>query len=250
MNMELVPAILSIILIDLVLSGDNAVVIGMAAHRLPPEQRRRAILIGGGAALGLRIGLTMIATYLLGIPGLRFIGGLLLIWIAVKLLKGEEETHDGIKVAASMKDAIVTILIADFIMSTDNVLGVAGVSAGNMGLLAFGLVFSMAILMFMGSMVASVMNKCWWLAYVGSAVIAWTGAELVLKDPIARSRLPEFGSVVERVIEALVMILTIAFAHWFHRVRGKVRPVPETEFIDDETAQGAPALPGRRSGER
>jgi YjbE family integral membrane protein len=218
--MELLSAVLSIVVIDLVLSGDNAVVIGMAAHRLPDHQRRTAILFGGGAAIALRIALTMIATFLLSIPGLRLIGGALLIWIAIRLLDQEEATHEGVKVAASMREAIITILVADFIMSMDNVLGVAGASGGNLGLLVFGLILSMAILMFMGSLVASLINRFWWLAYVGAGVIAWTGADLVFKDPLARSHLPEYGVTMEHVMVTAIMVATLLFAHWFHRVRG------------------------------
>jgi YjbE family integral membrane protein len=221
MDMVFFWAVLRIILIDLVLSGDNAIVIGMAARRLPDKQRKLAILIGGSAAIVLRIGLTIVAAWLIRIPGLRLAGGLLLIWIGVKLLAEEGESQEGVKVASSMKDAIVTILVADFVMSTDNVLGVAGASGGHMGLLMFGLIFSMAILMFMGGVVSNLINRFWWLAYVGSAIIVWTGADLVLKDPVARSRLPEFGQAVEHTIVALTMIATMIFAHWFHRVRGK-----------------------------
>src|SRR4030095_3735493 len=102
------------------LSGDNAVVIGMAAHRLPPKQRKTAIVIGGAAAVGLRIILTIIASLLLLIPGLELVGGLLLIWIGFKLLKEEEESHEGFKIASSMKEAVITILVAGFIISTGN----------------------------------------------------------------------------------------------------------------------------------
>jgi YjbE family integral membrane protein len=216
---EFISAVLSIVLIDLVLSGDNAVVIGMAAHRLDPQRRKMAILFGGGAAILLRISLTAIAALLLQIPVLRIVGGLLLIWIAVRLLQEEEESHDGVKVASSMREAIVTILVADFIMSTDNVLGVAGASHGEISLLLFGLVLSMAILMFMGSLVANMVNRFWWLAYVGSAVIAWTGATMVFEDPIVHEYLKGIGTLGEYSIDALITIATLAFAHWFHRMR-------------------------------
>lgn len=221
MELQTAGAVARIILIDLVLSGDNAVVIGMAAHRLPPKQRRTAILIGGGGAIVLRIGLTMIATLLLAVPGLRLVGGLLLLWIAVKLLAQEEESHEGVKIAAGLRDAVVTILVADFIMSTDNVLGVAGASEGDLRLLAFGLIFSMAILMFLGSVVAHLVNRFWWLAYAGSAVIAWTGAALVLEDPVVRTRLPDLGPAAEHGVLALAALAALLFAHWYHRVRAK-----------------------------
>src|SRR2546425_6084311 len=112
--MQFLSSIIGIVIIDLVLSGDNAVVIGMAAHRLPMPQRKRAIVIGGCAAVVLRMALTSIAALLLRVPGLQLVGGLLLIWIAFRLLRAEEESKDGVKAAASMREAIFTILAADF----------------------------------------------------------------------------------------------------------------------------------------
>src|SRR5574342_117732 len=144
--MGFLSQILRIVIIDLVLSGDNAVVIGMAAHRLEPRQRRAAIVLGGGAAIGLRILLTAIAAFLLQLRGLQLAGGLLLLWIAIKLLRQEEESHEGLKAAATMTGAVATILVADFIMSLDNVIGVAGASEGNMGLLIFVLILIMGSL--------------------------------------------------------------------------------------------------------
>ncbi len=218
--MELFYSIVRIIIIDLVLSGDNAVVIGIAAHRLPPKQRKQAILIGGGAAILLRIILTAIAALLLRIPGLQLVGGLLLIWIAFKLLKEEEESLEGVKVAGSMREAIFTILIADLVMSTDNVLGVAGASQGHMGLLLFGLIFSMAILMFMGNLVADLINRFVWLSYLGAAVIAWTGALMIFEDPVVSRRAEWISRPLAYAFAAIITIGVTAFAHWFHRVRG------------------------------
>jgi YjbE family integral membrane protein len=218
--MHSLQAILSIIIIDLVLSGDNAVVIGMAAHRLEPRQRRKAILFGGGAAIVLRVGLTAVAAMMLGIPGLRIVAGALLIWIAVKLLAEEETAEEGVKAATGLKEAVVTILVADLIMSADNVIGVAAASNGNMTLLVFGLALSMAILMFLGSIVAGLINKFWWLAYVGSAVITWTGVTMVFVDPILIKRI-SIGHTAELVAAGAVTLGTISFAHWFHRVRNK-----------------------------
>ena len=212
--MAVLSRIFGIIIIDLVLSGDNAVVIGMAAHRLPPRQRRAAILIGGGAAIVLRIALTAIAALLLKVSGLQLAGGILLIWIAFRLMAEEEQSRGGIKVAASMPEAIATILLADVIMSTDNVLGVAAASNGDVTLLLLGLVLSMAILMFLGGLVADLVNRFWWLAYLGAAVIAWTGAVMAFDDPLV-----DQGGVIRYVAAAAITIGTLAFAHWYHRVR-------------------------------
>lgn len=217
--MHFLYSVLRIVIIDLVLSGDNAVVIGMAAHRLPAKQRRRAILIGGGAAVVLRITLTAVAALLLRVPGLQLVGGLLLLWIGFKLLKEEEESHEGIKIASSMREAITTILIADVVMSTDNVLGVAGASQGDLGLLLFGLILSMAILMFLGSIVANLINKFGWLSYVGAAVIVWTGALMIFEDPLVAKR-AEVSHAIMYFLSAVITITVTAFAHWFHRVRG------------------------------
>jgi YjbE family integral membrane protein len=228
--MQFLSQILVIVLIDLALSGDNAVVIGMAAHRLEPRQRKRAILIGGGAAIGLRILLTAIAAFLLKLEGLHLIGGILLIWIGFKMLKAEEESHEGIKVAASMKDAVITILIADFIMSLDNVLGVAGASKGSVELLIFGLVVSMGILMFMGNLVATLINRLWWLAYVGSGVIVWTGAHMIFEDRLVSSRWEWMTGSTAHITAAVVTGLTLLFAHWNYRVRTSRQNVPLTRI--------------------
>ncbi|HEX9435799.1 MAG TPA: TerC family protein [Candidatus Limnocylindria bacterium] len=224
--MEWASGILTIVLIDLVLSGDNAVVIGMAAHRLPPRQRRIAILVGGGAAILLRMTLTAIATYLLLVPGLRQVGGILLLWIGFKLLKEEEESDEGVKVAVSFRDAVITILIADFIMSLDNILGVAAAARGNVALLIGGLALSMAILMVGGSIVAELMNRVKWLTYVGAAAIAWTGAEMALRDSHGEAVLP-LPEIALSALAVLATVGTISLAHYFHRRRPRRRRARE-----------------------
>jgi len=219
---DTLSAILGIVLIDLVLSGDNAIVIGMAAHRLPPKQRRLAVLIGGGSAVVLRIALTAIAAVLLTIPGLQAFGGILLLLIAFKLLKQEEESSEGVKVASSLRDAVVTILVADFVMSLDNVLGVAGASGGNMTLLVFGLALSVTILMLGGTLVSQMMDRMWWLAYVGSAVIAWTGVDMFLEDPVIHSLhvIPD-EQELQLLITAAATLAVLAVTHFVHRRGGR-----------------------------
>jgi len=212
-------AIFRIVVINLVLSGDNAVVIGLAAHRLPLRQRRIAIFTGGAVAVLLRIVLTATAALLLQITGLQFVGGMLLIWIAFKLLKEEEESKEGVRIAGGMREAIITILVADFVMSTDNVLGVAAASGGDLRLLVFGLIMSMAIVMWMGSLVAELINRFWWLSYVGAAVIAWTGAMMMFDDRFVTERAEWLSRSLAYVSAAVITIAVTAFAHWFHRMR-------------------------------
>src|SRR5262245_47315925 len=166
--MHLLSQIFRIVLIDLALSGDNAVVIGMAAHRLPPRQRRIAIIVGGAAAIILRIALTAVASFLLTLPLLEAIGGVLLLIIAFKLLKEEEESAEGVDVATTMRGATTTILVADFVMSLDNILAVAAAAHGDFSLLLFGLVVSMGFVMLGGALAASLISRFWWMVYVGA----------------------------------------------------------------------------------
>jgi YjbE family integral membrane protein len=233
---ELIGPIIAIILIDLTLSGDNAVVIGMAAHRLPVRQRKMAVMIGAGAAILIRVALTAVAAMLLQIPYLKVVGGILLAWIAFKLLKQEEESAEGVVASGSFREAIQTIMIADFIMSVDNILGVAAASRGNMGLLLFGLALSMAIMMVAGSAVATMIDKFWWLVYVGSAVIAWISVEMVLTDRVAGEFFSNLGwvhghyddhidaTILEPTMAGLVVmgigtLIIMSAAHYFHRHR-------------------------------
>jgi YjbE family integral membrane protein len=203
--------VLQIILIDLVLSGDNAVVIGMAARPLAPRQRRIAIAIGGGAACVLRIALTTAAAFLLGLPALKAIGGLLLVWIAVRLLEPAEEAAASGTSSSTLMSAVGTILLADVIMSLDNVLGVAAVSHADVFLLIFGLVVSMAILMIGGSVFAELIDRMWWLAYLGAAVIAWTGADMLQEDVLV-DQLVNLPDVARWVVDGLVTVGTIVLA--------------------------------------
>jgi len=231
-DVQYLGAALSIILIDLVLSGDNAVVIGMAAHRLPERQRKMAILFGAGAAIVLRIGLTAIATLLLLLPWVRLIGGALLLWIGFKLLKEEEEQHEGTGGSERLIEAITTIIIADVVMSVDNILGVAAAAHGDIGLLIFGLVLSMAIMLLGGSLIARMIDKFWWLVYLGSAVIIWTGAEMMFGDPFVEQQLHPDHSIVVAASAVITVVLMIA-AHYFHRHRPRMRRLSQQQAASD-----------------
>ncbi len=174
---------LSIVLIDLVLSGDNAVVIGMAVRSLPAPMRRQAILIGTLGAVGLRIAFTILAAFLLQIPYLRALGGLTLFWIAAKLLREEEETGPA-RTANGFWQAVALIVVADFTLSLDNALAVAAASEGHLWLLVFGLALSIPILMLGASLVSQWLNRWPWLTLLGALVIVWAGARLLVHDPL------------------------------------------------------------------
>lgn len=187
---DTIQAILTIVVIDLVLSGDNAVVIGMAARRLSPENRRKAILWGGGGAIALRIIFTVLAALLLEIPYLQLIGGILLLWIAFKLLKpshGDESVSE----ADSLGQAIRTIVLADVVMSLDNILAVGGAADGHLGLLVFGLLLSIPILLLGSELVARVIGRFPIILYVGVLVLVHTATHMILDDPLVHERLPK-----------------------------------------------------------
>ena len=180
-------AILSqIIFIDLVLAGDNAIIIGMVASKFPVEQRKKIIFWGIGGAVILRIILTMLTAYLLQITGLRLIGGLLLLYIVYKLytdvIKGQSDEED-IKVDnSSFIRAIWTVLLADFTMSLDNVLGVAGAAGDHYMLLIFGLVLSIILMATAANLISGWIKKYKWIAWVGLLAILVVAIELIYTD--------------------------------------------------------------------
>ncbi len=184
MALELLTKIAQIILIDIVLSGDNAVVIAMAAHKLPPRQRKKAILWGGAIAILLRIAFTMVMAFLLMVPGVRFVGGIVLVWIACKLLLDDEQGPE-LETAESSKGkwaAIRMIVVADFVMSLDNMLAVAGAGGENFTLLVFGLLVSIGIIMTSSAAIAWLMNRYHWIVYLGAGILAFTAGEMIMGD--------------------------------------------------------------------
>jgi YjbE family integral membrane protein len=181
---QFVTSVLQILIIDVVLSGDNAVVIALAAHRLPSQQRRVAIICGAAGAIALRVLFTWILAQLLGVPLLRFGGGVILVWIAMKLLRDEEDEEQGhhVRTAASLPQAIWIIIMADLVMSLDNMLAVGGASEGHATLILFGLLWSIAIIMTCSAIIADWMNRFPFLVLIGAGVLAWTSGEMMLED--------------------------------------------------------------------
>ncbi|MBI4767778.1 MAG: TerC family protein [Deltaproteobacteria bacterium] len=183
-NWDFLVALLSIVLIDLILAGDNAVIIAMAVRSLPRKQRQRGIIFGAGAAVVLRVILTFFAAQLLQVQFVKFVGGAVILWIAVKLFvegaPGEEEAH---KEAKTIWQAIWVIIIADITMSTDNVLAVAGASKGNLFLLLFGLGLSIPFVVFTSNLLSMLMDKYPWIIYLGAAVLGRVGGEMMITDP-------------------------------------------------------------------
>jgi len=174
---------LQIVLIDIVLAGDNAVVIAMAVQRLPQRQRAFGIAFGAGFAVFLRIVLTFFAAQLLTISYVKLIGGILIFWIACKLLLEDVEPEDGRREAATLWHAVWIILVADVTMSTDNILALAAASRGNLFLLLFGLALSIPLVVFASAWLSRLMDRYPIIVYLGAAVLGAVAVELVLTDP-------------------------------------------------------------------
>ena len=176
-----------IVFIDLVLAGDNAIIIGMVASKFPPEKRKKIIFFGIGAAVILRIVFTLMTAYLLQITGLRLIGGILLLYICYKLyvdvIKNTNQDNEKIKVDNSnFFKAITTVIIADVTMSLDNVLGVAGAARDHYTLLVFGLVLSIALMAFAATLISKWIKKYSWIGWVGLIAILFVAIELIYTD--------------------------------------------------------------------
>jgi YjbE family integral membrane protein len=183
MTLDYLASICKLILIDLVLSGDNAVVIGLAAHLLPPRQRRQAMIWGCGMAIVMRIALTLIVAELLLFPGLRFVGAFLLVWIACKLIKEEAESRDATNPQpTTLFKAITRIAMADFIMSLDNIVAIAGASESDPVRVIVGLALSISMLLLLSAVIMEIMSKYRWIAYLGAAVLALTAADMMVHD--------------------------------------------------------------------
>lgn len=174
-------ALLKIIAIDIILSGDNAVVIAMATRNLPKDQQNKAIFWGTAGAVILRVLFAAIIVYLLKIPYVNLIGGVLLLFIAYKVLI-EEEGEAHIKSSNGLMPAIGTIIMADAVMSLDNVVAVAGAADGHIGMIALGVAISIPIMIFGSKFIVKAMNRYAWIAYVGAGILAWTAGEMMMKD--------------------------------------------------------------------
>ncbi|MBH0332072.1 membrane protein [Brevibacillus brevis] len=178
---EFWTALLSIVIIDLVLAGDNALVIGMAARNLPAHQQKQAIIWGTVGAIVIRALATLAVVWLLKIPGLLLVGGLILIWIALKLLI-QDNGHENMKASGTLGAAIWTIIVADTVMGLDNVIAVAGAAHGDFLLVVIGLIISVPIMVWGSTLILKLIEKYPIVIYIGSAVLAYTAANMVTNE--------------------------------------------------------------------
>jgi YjbE family integral membrane protein len=201
-----------IIIVNIVLSGDNAIVIAMAARNLPAELRKKAIVWGTVGAVAVRVVMTLVVAWLLQIPGLKLVGGLLLLWIAYKLLvdEGDEDSHG--EASTNFFDAMKTIMIADAAMGLDNVLGVAAAAKGDMTLIILGLLISIPIVVFGSTVVMKIMDRFPIVIWIGAAVLAVTAGAIIWHEALLAPWLGGLGTVAEYGFMALLVVLTLGLA--------------------------------------
>jgi YjbE family integral membrane protein len=208
--------LLKIIWINIILSGDNAVVIALAARSLPPEQQKKAVLFGSGAAVVLRILLTLVAVQLLALPYLQIVGGALLLWIGIQLLGGDGDGEGEEKQYGSLMAAIRTILIADLVMSLDNVIAVAAAAKGSMVLLVLGLAISIPLVIFGSTLMIRLMGRFPIVVTFGATLIGWVGGETVVSDKVL-APLVEIAHWMHQAVPALGAALVLLLGHWLQK---------------------------------
>ena len=221
----------TIVWVNVILSGDNAVVIALAARSLPERQRKLAVLWGAGAAVVLRVILTAVAVKLLELPYLKLVGGALLLWIAVQLLVPEEENGDGEPRSSShLLGAIKTILIADLVMSVDNVLAVAAAAKGSFPLLVIGLALSIPLVIFGATMLIALMERFPLIITLGAAILGWTAGEMGVTDPAIAGWLQANMGWFRTfdVAPSVGAVAVVAIGKW---LAGRKRPKPRSESL-------------------
>ena len=220
-------ALSQIILINIVLSGDNAVVIAMASRSLPPAQQKKAILFGSVGAIVLRVVLTFFAVYLLTLPYLKLVGAALLLWIGVGLLTGDDE-GENLDGHAGLAAAIKTIIVADLVMSLDNVVGVAAAAKGNVPLLVFGLVISIPLIIFGSTLILKLMSRFPVIITLGAALLGWVAGEMAMGDP-SIAGWASHQHVLHTMVPAIGAVSVVLVGKW---LAGRAKPEPAAQPAD------------------
>jgi YjbE family integral membrane protein len=223
--------LVSIVIIDLTLAGDNALVIALAVRNLPRRQQFYGRVWGTAGAVGLRLGFIFIATFLLKIPFLQVVGGLLLIWIAIKLVRqqGGEAAEGHVRQGTTLMEAVWIIIVADAVMSLDNVLAVAAAAHGDMLLVIFGIGLSIPIVVWGSGLLARLMNRFAWIIWAGGGILGYFAVQMILHDKALASWIGPEPPVWRPVLAFAVAIAITALGWWFARnaARG-VQPVEES----------------------
>ncbi len=210
-------AVGQIILIDIVLSGDNAVVIALACRNLSPEQRKKGILWGVAGAVSLRVALTVFAALVMGLPWLKFGGGLLLVWIAVKLMLPEDEDGHDIESSEHLWGAVKTIVVADFVMSLDNVIAVAGAAHGSLILLLFGLAVSIPLIVWSSQLILHWMERFPSIVLFGAGLLGYVAGQMIFSDPGIVGLLPPLPDWSAKAAGAVGAVLVVVVGRWLEQ---------------------------------
>jgi YjbE family integral membrane protein len=217
---------LSIVIIDLTLAGDNALVIALAVRTLPPRQQFWGRVWGSLGAVALRLAFITIITYLLKIPFLQVVGGLLLIWIALKLVRQDSGAEEHVRQGTSLWEAVWVIIVADLVMSLDNVLAVAAAAHGDLMLVIFGIALSLPLVVWGSGILARLMNRFPWIIWIGGGILGYVAGEMILKDRLVHEWLgPRADSL--HAPGALVLAAIITALGWWYAQRGRRVKVPE-----------------------
>ncbi len=228
--------VFKIIVIDVLLSGDNAVVIALACRNLPPEQRKKGILFGVGGAIGLRIVLTFFAVGLLSLPYLKLAGALLLVWIGIKLILPEEEHDTGnVKADTRLVGAVKTIIVADFVMSLDNVLGVAGAAKGNSLLLVFGLLVSIPLIAWSSQLVLKLIDRFPIIIYGGGALLGYVAGEMLISEALFATLL-DAHHFLHWLIPVICALLVFVVGKWL--AMRKAVSMAIVDLVDEKVDNG------------
>lgn len=207
---EFLVSLLQVVFIDLILAGDNAIVIGLAARNLPQETQKKAIIYGTGGAVLIRIAATVVVLWLLQIPWLLLIGGMLLIWIAYKLLADQEDEHTEVKAGVSLWTAVKTIVIADAAMGIDNVIAVAGAAEQHLLLVVLGLLISVPIIVWGSTLFIKLINRFPWIIFLGAGVLGYTASNMITEEKMLE---PFFTAhPVVRILFIVFVIAGVLFA--------------------------------------
>ncbi|MCK9202232.1 MAG: TerC family protein [Gallionella sp.] len=229
--------VFKIIMIDLLLSGDNAVVIALACRNLPAAQRKKGIMYGVGGAIGLRVVLTFFAVTLLALPYLKLVGALLLLWIGIKLILPEDDEHGegSIKAEANLWGAVKTIIVADFVMSLDNVLGVAAAAHGNVWLLVFGLLVSIPMIAWSSQLVLKLIDRFPYIIYAGGALLGYVAGEMLVTEALFKEWV-EANHYLHWLVPALCAVFVLAMGWWL--AMRKAVAVKAVDLVDATVAAG------------
>jgi YjbE family integral membrane protein len=212
--------LMQIIWIDLLLSGDNAVVIALACRSLPPQQRRLGIVLGTGTAIVLRILFALVVSQLMALPFLRIVGGLLLVWIAIKLVTGEEEEAH-VSHSETLWQAVRTIAIADAVMSLDNVVAVSAAAGGDVVLFVIGLAISIPLIIVGSTLIMALVARFPLFVWGGAALLGWIAGEMIVTDPWSTARLGADAAVWHWPAAAAGMVVVLIGALVMHRRSGQ-----------------------------